>query len=93
MALIDFTAEDARQAELLSIGPGYAGQTVIRIEENVSDCEGIACAERLESAFSPEDLALWLETHAERPPMAQHPHLVVRGSGPQARESIFAIFR
>jgi hypothetical protein len=93
MALIHFTAADARQSLLPSIGPGHAGQTVIRIDENVSDCEGIACGERLESMFSNEDLALWLETHAERPPVSRHSHLVVRGSDPETRASIFAVFR
>ncbi len=93
MALIHFTAEDVRHALLPSLGPEYAGQTVIRIDENVGDCEGIACGERPESAFSSEDLAFWLETHAERPPMPQHSHLVVRGSDPETRESIFAVLR
>jgi len=93
MAIIHFTAEVARQAGLSPKGPEHARQMLARIEENVSDCEGIACGERLEAAFSSDDLALWLETHIERPPVARHSHLVIRGMEPETREFIFAICR
>jgi|GEM_PF-5125107 hypothetical protein len=92
MAIIHFTAEQIREALLPSITPEYTGAPNIRIVD-AAECEGIACGKRLESALPSEDYARWLDSHAERPPVRPHSHLIVRGVEPETNESIFAIFR
>jgi hypothetical protein len=72
--------------------PNYAGDASVRIED-ASDCEGIGCGERLESALPTEDYELWLETHPERPPVGDHSHLVVHGDNPETSEMILAVFK
>ena len=90
MPVISFTPEEKEEAML----PAFtaAGEVAIGIE-NADDCEGIRCGERLESAFSAEQYAQWIEFHAERPPVAPHSHMVVRGADPKTRANIFAIFK
>jgi hypothetical protein len=92
MPILHFTAEDKRQALLSSLTAGHLGMVTIRLED-ADDCEGLECGERLEAALSTEDLALWHETHAERPPVAAHSHLIASGKNPETLESVYAIFK
>jgi len=76
---------------LPSLTTDYTGVVAISCEE-ARECEGIKCGERLEAAFSAEDLGRWHDCHAERPPLRHHWHLTVRGLDPETREIISAVF-
>jgi hypothetical protein len=88
MAIIRLTEKD----KLPEMPSEYKGDANVRIED-ANECEGLRCGERLEAALPPEDLQIWLETHAERPPVASHSHLIVSGLNPKTHEKSFAIFR
>jgi hypothetical protein len=92
MAIIQFTEEDKRRCFLTGLGSTHPGEIVVRIE-NAEDCEGLACAERLEMALPEEEYSHWLEFHSEREPLGKHSHLVARGRDPETLPTVMAVFR
>jgi hypothetical protein len=87
-----FNAERVREAVLPPLTDKYAGEVAIG-HEDADECEGVRCGERLEAALSSEEYARYLDSHAERPPLAPHSHMIVRGREPQTRSLIFAVFK
>ena len=92
MAIVHITAEDRRLAALPLLTPEYGGEVGVSYQENV-DCEGIACGERMEAAFSAEELARWHEWNADRGPMPPHSHMIVRGLNPETQPCILAVLK
>jgi hypothetical protein len=81
MPIIRFTENDKQLLSLAKLGPAHPGEIVVHIEE-AEDCEGLACGERLEMALPPEEYAKWVDSHAEKPALEKHFHLVVQGQSP-----------